>query len=599
MGWHSFGAITLPGLSQILQAFEALTQVISGAASVAKAALSLSALARLTPEQMALKATIAAAQKLLEDLLSSGTSGYMLQVPARKKTIFSAMLADAMARAHLTTLPTYDEDPSSVKLWSAAAARGTSVDVAAGARSADGGNLGFLRTVSESLSDAGDGMRPRVPSSWYTWGVCFMAGAEDPMAYVALANWLTAFTGGSQTASPFAASAGIASIPRPKSLTVKAVTPPSAAGTVTAWITWEGAASPVALEKLGNEVVTTRRVALLRSSSPRALLGKSCVKEVMGTESITAGMAVGDVKVVSISDYVLAKPCVLVDETAPTLSYYAIAYECEVRGSSLGFGSISNTARLLVKRNGTPRSLTSQPPDWYRVAALDLLPWVAPFVRDLSSWVSSLDTTVAVDALKSAQQAVLDGVVAAATETLSRLSRLQALVNLGLPTGAPFGTISFHVTSFESEGDASGTTSEGGAVGIVDGIAKALSDTTDPNRPPFDKGTELVAGFVLAYMAPTKAALAPVIATVSALLGVGSSTATAAVTTYDSLVAALDSVGDSLEAIEAEALAEDFKPGSVTMSVTSSAAVQIGTDDAGCPAAPTTPTLGDDFAEDA
>jgi len=85
---------------------------------------------------------------------------------------------------------------------------------------------------------------------------------------------------------------------------------------------------------------------------------------------------------------------------------------------------------------------------------------------------------------------------------------------------------------------------KGGNSYLVNAIGRALKDTSDPNRPPFDQGDELVAGFVLMAGAATAGKLTAFSTLLELLFQAEGSRAT------NYIGAAIDSINAATEAVE-------------------------------------------------
>jgi hypothetical protein len=410
----------------------------------------------------------------------------------------------------------------------------------------NGGNAYFLKTLLESVYDAGDANRPRFPANGVYAYALFLAGASD---LTSLASALPFFDRmfGLQGAST--TGQGIAdAIPT----NVRAILQPR--GTSVS-LAWEPAPVTRLLSVFDGGVRTATHFAVIRSTDFRAKTARQVSDLFTGTLTEGATGNYGS-RVVAIRPYdgVLSR---WVDEgpLEPGQRYfYHLAYRTRLDRNPLrpqtegtapartdaGYHQLSACAEVEIPR-ANARANNPQtrgtPPDWLRTPSLARIFPPANASVDLalaylSRMVSGATTVAAYD------QQVLDFL----DREIARMGReVDSFSRFASSLAAAFQTPDVGVY----------TTTGGGTGNVgtfIADVAAKLADTSDDNRPPFDTGDEFVTGIVLLAVGASPIEIAAAAAAFQALF--------APTPTRSGAGMGVSSVLTELATVEAELLAQ-------------------------------------------
>ena len=582
--WSAWEIPAVPsGLTSVVGTAKTISSTVTKVLGVVKDAAS--ALAQLeSPSSSIAQTAISQAVKTLESGLKSllGDSGvYLLAVPVRKHVVVPPELTTALNAVGLTSLPPAQQSLDAVAAQAAVFSTTDPTFLAAlsAALSTDGGNAGFLRTVVESLSDTGDQSRPQLGDNDTVSGFCVLAGNAD---YTAMTGFLGSMKSLVGSGKP-SVTVDVPAMPVPQNVRAQVVTGSSLA----VQLTWDAPMPYAALPVLDTNVAMSQ-VAIIRSQSPK-LVTKHTVMEIFGSTDLSTGMTVGvgdeEIKVLSVFDS--AGALLVSDYTDKDLGtegiyYYSVAFNMKAGSSTdmltgtskaQGFNKLSNVVKVQAVSStqaAATKSALGQPPDWIRTPSIvDVFPDLSEVIGKMSSLVGSLGSYTANfgDALTS-YVTFLD----------SEIKNWEQLVeNI---TG-PLERISGVLSSLSSAGGLyihkfQGT---GGNTFLINDLTHALLDKTDSTRPPFDIGTEFVAGLIVIVVDPGQ------LDTLSSLLS-GTPSAPNPIT---DAIAALQL---STATAESKVFADNLQAVSAVPAV---AAVGVVPD--GCPPAttPATVAFGNDF----
>lgn len=508
MSWKAFEVPQVPPiLTGAVSALDTVSSTATSVLGIVKGLVEVLAkleLARLDAGQLVIKASLTAIENAINSLLTDA-GVYVLFVPPRKKLIIPAVVQAAMEKAGLTSLPS---PPLSTELF-ALEGKLSPAEVAhlKEARGATGGNLGFIRTVVESLTDIGDANRPQPKDTDHVVGLYIVGGADQFPDATRFTNLLSAVMGAGKPEVVLAA----VGLPVPQNVRARQV----AGGVNVEW----AAQKPLVPQVAFGTAALVEKVAIIRSQNPE-LLSAGSVQELFNTTNLTPGLVSGVAdeafEVAAVLDYTfLAPPRSWVDTATLDQSksyYYAASFSLKMGsaaelsaggGQSEGFGRLSNAVKFVPKVTPS-RTVAGTPPDWLRTpSVLELIPDLAGAVRLLSAQVNTLGGSSLGfgDMLKSYVK-YLEAEILAYQMSVSRITKMLSRLTAG--GGAMPGA---YVRSFSGEG------------GVPYLMSDVLNSFNETNAPPFTRGQEFVAGVVVLAYAPSAAALAPVQAALNLLFG--------------------------------------------------------------------------------
>jgi hypothetical protein len=519
MSWTAFELPTVPtALTTAAKNLGTVAQTTGTVLTVLKNLLQTLAtleINSLSISQKLIKTAVKAIEDNLKTLLSD-SGVYVLHVPPRKRVEIPAVIQAAMARAGLSDLP-------AVQLSTSLLALDASVgdDAKTSLRrilQANGGNLGFCRTILESLTDFGDVNRPQPLDTDYVYALYLLAGSDDYrqlLEFMSLTNVLfNAGTASADLSSP--------SIPSPQNVRARQVIDGSSPG---ALIEWDYTPAIVTRPSL-DLVIQIKRVAVVRAQDP-SVLSASTFKQLFGTTTISKGVKIGTVEVVDIQDYSpLAPPRNVLDLSSLVNGqdyYYAAGFELSLgdnqdiaqgQGTIHTFDRLSNWSKL-VSRSAPTRTATGTPPDWIRTpSVMSLMPELSTVLQTLVAQVTQLSGQASGfgDLLKdqvSYLEQEIEQFEATASSVVSKINQLTGLLSSSV------GSAGAYIRT---------TDGRGGLPFLTEDLTRAFQEE---GSPPFTNGTEFVTGMVILAHAPSSAALAPVKTALNLLFGNGGSAVSA------------------------------------------------------------------------
>lgn len=565
MSWTPFALPTLPpGVTGFGAALGAITDGITTTLRAVQAAANLlktADLSILNADQLAVQAAVAAVQKEV-DALYANTGVYLLMVPVRRKVVIPAVVQNALNSAGTPNLPAVSASPEVIQALSLLPPIPGSTFYSS-IPGASGGNAGFLKTVVESLYDAGDPNRPKFDSQAAVAGVVMVAGAEDYLQLINLASTISAIFGKKGPDNAL----DMPELPVPQNL--KSVQ--TGTGVL---LQWDPTPPTVIIESLGIQVRPVE-VAILRSNKP-GMFSKISALATFGTNALTKGLSAQDVTVIDVVSFSAAAPLTAyLDETVdPKESnyWYSVCYHTRSgiaalgNGMDLGFGKFS-AVRKVKRQAAPPRRSASKLPDWHRSpSAIETIPTLAGALDQLKLRLAEL-TTVTNDykSMLGDYITYLDQEIARFTAVSRQITDKIAVLSKLLASGTTAGAY-FHTFA-----------GKGGNQFLLTDLASGLTGK-DTTRPPFDKGTEYVMGFVLMAGAPTLGELAPVQALFSTLFGGAAAEQTAV---SKALAVVGNAVNRSVDEIQASLIANGFAGGTPQPTQNSSGQPLVGADDDG------------------
>lgn len=494
MGWQT---LKLPKLDAadaivdgILVANDTVVAVLKAAKEIVNAASALAIDVSSIP-QLAIQAAAKVLITAIDDLLSTANPGiYILLVPPRGAPIIPEAAKAALASAATPPIPKDIVDIQSYANVNASVAKYKLL------RSIQGipeGNAGFVRTVLDSLSDTNDASRPTAGNDDYIAGVYLVTGAASIGDILATVRFFQALLLPKAPQSLM-----LPELPVPRGLTARV------GSSLSVLLEWELQVPAFYIQQYKTTAAITH-VAIIRSTSSQ-MLAASNTSALFGTTNLVKGMkgAYGS-EVLDIITYAanVRSNVDYSEKTKDTSYYYAASFRTvltatgsvAVSSTDLGFDKISNVAKAYIPKNAQPaaRSLRSTPPDWYRTPrVIDVVPGIADILNVAKNFMQQqVNTTTGYATLIKKYVEVLqqqiNAYLALADKIRGAILPLKSLISTNLISGS-YRTFS-------------GT---GGVNYLKKDLIDAFSDTSDPNRPPYDDN-QFVTGIVLVASTPTAA----------------------------------------------------------------------------------------------
>jgi len=404
------------------------------------------------------------------------------------------------------------------------------LDVAVrGNRIGSGGNYGFLSTVADSLIDVNDTFKPTFGEDAHVAGVVVYFGAESYLKTAALVNRLiTLFSGpGSKGSGMSESIKGVSDFPKPKGLRAEIAPSTKTAAIVDARnnsYAGEGSPSSYAVKLSWDPEVETHVLPWPNETGTGNETWKiTHVMVFRNTKLIPAVTGWTKLDSLKIKEYEFDDwEHEFYDEGIElgNTYYYAVGYKMAEVLQEAGGGfsevvtderqpfNISITAITLpLEIDILPRGGT--PPDWSVMSSpLSLVPAISHIVRRVHATLDTLEKTVD-DKNKKMRRYIknLEAEINRYIDWMQEIvSTTEAIIDSLNWTGVYAG--------------ATGFSGKGGNGFMLSSLGTALNDQSDPNRPPFDKGTEAVCGFILYAGSSTAGGIEKFIQQVEFLFGV-------------------------------------------------------------------------------
>jgi hypothetical protein len=482
-GWKKF-ELAIPDVptKDITKVISTIKEFIQVVVSTLETLLNLIP-ATTDPTALALKAIVNALNKAVESFLED-LGGYALYVPIRKRLMTNFLGFGEITPNWLSDSQVFGSPHSQIK-----ATDPQLNTFIADMNRYNGGNVGFFKTVLDSLDDEGDINRPQFPNdSDYVGGIVIVMGTDfDPLGFLDDIWRLTGM---------FNAPDSTPKVPRPKNLRGRAITK-VLNGSFDVLLKWDPVEVPlVHLEDLGGVMYYPTRYAILRVKNDVRALAASNVIDLMGTRDLQVGTKFnnGNAEVVIEGDLDLSKVS-YIDFNVPATSddsfYYALAWKLKAyntdesvaasSGSPLDYWYISNVVRITP----FPTLPTATPPNWIRTPSVaSIFPSLANVLREIVLEIDNYATKLlgTTDLMKQYVvflKSEIDRYESIISELASQLTIVKALFDL--PSSG------IYMRYFKGRG---------GNVFFTTDLAKSFV-VSDPNKPPFIHGDEYVTGTIL------------------------------------------------------------------------------------------------------
>lgn len=484
---ESLIAQTLEEVQLVVQpVFDTITTILELTETVLTAASSL--LVDLSdPNTIAIKGFIETIRAVLDDLAGEDGAGvFMISIPI---VPIDKVLADKVL---------YPE-PGKADM-NAQQALETAVREG---RIGSGGNYGFLSTLKESMVDSADPMRPQLDEDAHVAGVLFYFGSEAYLKLVSLVFKLAQLFSGKDKTSGVADAftGGAVDLPRPRNLTAELVTS-----------TETNAVRETLENSVRGDSNTPLAVLLSWDIEDRVHVTPWPTEDAQGQVTLQLEEVVvyrSDRPIPTTMDpaqrsrYAIARypfsgwSAEFYDESINTgqTYHYAVGYKIveqdpedpEETIESLGVDptAISNT-QITVPENTNMFSRRGTPPDWFVFPSpLALIPAVTQTVATIQANIDAIEKTIDDKAAKTRKyiEGIADLITYYTNLSQEIVDTVNQFINALNWTGLYSGVVGF--------------SGKGGNARVLKEIGDALFDTSDPKRPPFDRGTEAVTGFVI------------------------------------------------------------------------------------------------------
>jgi len=442
-----------------------------------------------------LQKVITELRETLEGLLDDA-GGYVLHVPVRKKLMskFFGIGTGDVSLSWAGRLGIFGQETSPIG-YNDPALTQFLVD----ANRYNGGNVGFFKTVVDSLYDEGDLSRPQFLSEEdYIGGLTLIMGTSaDPLGFLDDIIQFGAMFGNSLGAKTMPKS------PRPKNL--KAYTTKGLqANNFDVMLTWDTMEVPVyTLPDLGGLILYPERYAIIRGKNTVEALSAKSVVDLVATRQLTQGLTCNgnSYEVIYEGPYTMTDVTYLDKDITAEYDdsfYYAVAWKLKAynnndvqddeHGIDVDYWNISNVVRV-VPYVSLPEST---PPNWHRTSALaDIFPAIAKLMRRLLTQVEMMESRVTgaaqfyqnyIDFLKREiyrYESILNDLL----NDMEQLLQAFHMPNAGI-----------YARTFHGLG--------GNDFFIAD-LAKSLL-STEEGSPPFHRGDEYVTGTIILAGGPEK-----------------------------------------------------------------------------------------------
>jgi hypothetical protein len=427
-------------------------------------------------ETVALKAAIETIRALLKDL--TGDAGcYFLPIPVRLKNV----VADE----------TLIFDPTPGGAEQADATNLFLPPVGGGAA----GNYGFMKDVMDSLGDTNDIMRPQFDQDAHVAGFVVLAGADSYLDILPLIEKLKRWLSGKKKSG---AGEGMANPDYPECRGLKAEIVPSVIGQLQKIQNRKeggGSTHPYAV-KLSWDL--PERITVLRQGSWRYTL---TVDKVVVFRSETKFSKYTNPDTLR-SEYKLKEfdfdglLSVFYDDSIELgkTYYYGVGYNMNAKAefdgelsretSYLATADVVTSIDIPVEINMLPRS--GIPPDWMLFPnPLALIPDLVEVVNNINAFLDSLEKRIDTKSKKfeeyiNALSAEIERYSSLATGIIGTIKDIIDLLTFP----------DVYIGAFPFAG-------KGGNAFFTNELSRSLQDTSDPSRPPFDRGDEVVTGFIM------------------------------------------------------------------------------------------------------
>jgi hypothetical protein len=409
-----------------------------------------------------------------------------------------------------------------------------------------GGNSYLVKTLMESIYDAGDLNRPRWTGSGYWAYGQIVVGASDVSQLLGMLLYLDALMSGATGTTTSLARAQASIVPT----RIQArVAPAEGVAYPPVIIEWPPVTTNQIATSLDGATVTPIRLAVIRSTDFRAR-GALRVRELFPDGQLTEG-ATGNFGATVIAEMAFDGIRSRVVDRGPFTEgqeyYYHVTFQTRLVPPdspivTTGYETLSAHSMVTYSSLAVAPLSPSKPPDWVRTPSLSsLFPPLAQVLYEVNLALDNLKGNARqVNAYNQGYSTFLDRQTTRLTAQADEIARrIQGLSSL---FAAPTGGRAWFRTA----------TGQGTLAGFLADYVEGLTDLGDATSPPFTTGTELTASVILLACGPDPTPVAALYEMLKLLFG-GSSTTTPEQT-------ALQQIDQTLAAAETAALAALMPP---------------------------------------
>jgi hypothetical protein len=519
--WQALEVTPPPGVTQLGQLLSTGLNTFTTALQSLKVTLQTTQAQAVDPastQQQAINQAIQAAVqeiKTLIDQLVLSTGCYVLVIPVPKKSLVDPRTVTDEQDRNLVNPTYFPVGPFLQQLPAAQRARlydridfAHLFDPRAGNV---GGNAYLIKTLAESLYDAGDLQRPRWRGSMY-WATCeLIVGSPD---YTQIANMLLFIDNlfsGATARSQNTSRSQTTLVPTSMSATVAY---PESSANPAVILTWPSLPVGRILSAFESATLTPVRMAVIRSEDFRARNALRVSDLFSGNLTQgTTGQYGAQVIFEGDFDGITNR---FVD-TGPFEDghdyYYHVAFQTRlsVPGSQPvlnDYAALSPAVSLHYTVRQQAPLTPSVPPDWMRTPSIvELIPPLADFLTRVKVYLDSF--AAGSQTFTNHQQAYvefIDKQIAKYTQQAQTIANnVERLIQIfSAPTGGG---------AYVRFGNGQGPVGD-----FIADFVEAITNQQDENRPPFDDGTEFTAGIVFLAASPDPAQAALSLGFLQALL---------------------------------------------------------------------------------
>lgn len=353
-----------------------------------------------------------------------------------------------------------------------------------------GGNAWFLKTVADSLHDAGDQNRPKFTRDSYWAYAMAVGGAQDITSAASVAGFFARLLGLGADANTVPPDRNAVSFV-PSNVRAR---PSGRENRVV--VQWDLLAPTAAVD--GDTTITATHYAVIRSTDFRVRTART-VQEIFGAQELARGLrgAFG-AEVVALHRYdgVTTRWVESANLAEGTDYFYNVVFRVRSTGASgevdLGFSEMSACAPVRLDRRAQTRPASDgTPPDWMRSPSVArMFPSVSAFVDRVKEEVNAFGS------LSQSVSSDVDAVVNALTREAEKYTRKAEELERYLQR------INALLANTQAGAHAYVATGKGGVGSLLADMTKAFDQDDSPDRPDFKFGTEYVTGFIFLAVGP-------------------------------------------------------------------------------------------------
>jgi hypothetical protein len=473
------------------------------------------------PVEPAIRGILDEIDQLITDL-TSGQTVHAIMVPIQKQFFGRGVRLPA---AEADASPTYQEfvEHGAFSLESSDLIPGETIQFINAAPTAVGGSQGFWKVLAQSLSDQGDSNRPDFPDDYAVGGMCLMFGAQDLASIQPNINLFSSLMNLGDRAS-------LAAGTRPliKNFTARATVLTADSGRIAVQLDWDPIQPVIAYPLYSDDQIAVKEILIVRSLDPhmREWFNWDQVFSVQPSDDTSDLPEAGTTKVIArVENDGFVKRYIDTDDSVKVgdIHYYTAILRYEINGETQPMGAFTNCVRVEVRPGQSRRG---EPPDWFATPGLiSLFPDLATLVGHARVLIASLGSRTTSN----------NGVSSLIGQTITQIETTIDLIQDAIDeiSGVTDRLASILQSDIAATSSTVFAVSTGGIYGWLAELARRISDPNDESRPPFETGSELVAGVVIVAGAPSTAQLEAYMAMLEMFFGSSES---------NSLLEAIDSI---------------------------------------------------------